>query len=291
MLTGSIASLGSHYVIDLNAINAQNGDSLAREQTEADSKEALLKTLDQAASNLRAKLGESVASLQKFATPLEQATASSLEALQAFSVGQAAHQKADDDNAIPQLKRATELDPNFAMAYATLGVAYGNLARDSLSKDNLLKAYELKDRASGRERFYISAHYYDEYTRDANKTIETYEEWKKTYPRDIVPLDNLALLYYEIGQFDKALASASEAFHLDPKDTFAKSESGRRLHGLESLRRSQGRYHSIAKTKPVLHRRARSVRDCIYAARPKCNATEPRSSQRQRDTRGAFVAV
>src|SRR5947209_6489092 len=175
MLTGSIASLGSHYVIDLNAINAQNGDSLAREQTEADSKEALLKTLDQAASNLRAKLGESVASLQKFATPLEQATTSSLEALQAFSVGQAAHQKADDDNAIPQLKRATELDPNFAMAYATLGVAYGNLARDSLSKENLLKAYELKDRASGRERFYISAHYYDEYTRDANKTIETYE--------------------------------------------------------------------------------------------------------------------
>ncbi len=221
MLTGSIASLGSHYVIDLNAINAQNGDSLARKQAEADSKEAVLKTLDQTASTLRGKLGESVASLQKFATPLEQATTPSLEALQAFSVGQAAHQKADDDDAIPHLKRATELDPNFAMAYATLGVAYGNLARDSLSKDNLLKAYELKDRASGRERFYISAHYYDEYTRDANKTIETYEEWKKTYPRDTVPLDNLALLCYEIGQFDKALANASEAFHLDPKDTFA----------------------------------------------------------------------
>src|SRR2546427_7481998 len=112
MLTGSIASLGSHYVIDLNALNAQNGDSLAREQAEAPSKEEALKTLDQAASNLRGKLGESVASLQKFATPLERTTTSSLEALQAFSLGQAAHQKADDDNAIPHLKRAIELDPN-----------------------------------------------------------------------------------------------------------------------------------------------------------------------------------
>jgi serine/threonine protein kinase/Flp pilus assembly protein TadD len=221
MLTGSIASLGSHYVIDLNAINAQNGDSLAREQAEADSKEAVLKTLDQAASTLRGKLGESVASLQKFATPLEQATTSSLEALQAFSLGQAAHQKADDEIAVPHLKRATELDPNFAMAYATLGVAYGNLGRDSLSHENLQKAYELKERASERERFYISAHYYGEYTRDINKTIETYEEWKKTYPRDTVPLDNLALQYYGVGHFDKALANASQGYQLDPKDTFA----------------------------------------------------------------------
>jgi serine/threonine protein kinase/Flp pilus assembly protein TadD len=221
MLTGSIASLGSHYVIDLNAINAQNGDSLAREQAEANSKEAVLKTLDQAASTLRGKLGESVASLQKFATPLEQATTSSLEALQAFTLGQAAHQKADDEIAVPHLKRATELDPNFAMAYATLGVAYGNLGRDSLSHENLQKAYELKERASERERFYISAHYYGEYTRDINKTIETYEEWKKTYPRDTVPLDNLALQYYGIGHFDKALANASQGYQLDPKDTFA----------------------------------------------------------------------
>lgn len=221
MLTGSIASLGSHYVIDLNAINVQNSDSLAREQAEANSKEEVLKTLDQAASNLRGKLGESVTSLQKFATPLEQATTSSLEALQAFSLGQAAHEKADDENAIPHLKRAIELDPNFAMAYATFGVAYGNLARDSLSNENLRKAYELKDRASERERFYISAHYYDEYKRDVNKTIETYEEWKKTYPRDTVPLDNVALAYYSISQFEKALANASEAYQLDPKDTFA----------------------------------------------------------------------
>ncbi len=129
MLTGSISSLGSHYVIDLNAVNAQTGDSLARAQVEAESKEQVLKSLDQAASSLRGKLGESVASLQKFAMPLERATTSSLEALKEFSVGQAAHQKQDDEAAIPHLKRAIELDPNFAMAYATLGVAYGNLTQ------------------------------------------------------------------------------------------------------------------------------------------------------------------
>jgi len=221
MLPGSIPSLGSHYVIDLNAINARTGDSIAREQAEADSKEAVLKTLDKAASNLRGKLGESVASLQKFATPLEQATTSSLEALQAFTLGQAAHQKADDENAIPNLKRAVELDPNFAMAYATLGVANGNLSHEALQYEYLRKAFDLKDRTSERERFYILGHYYGEYARDINKTIETYEEWKKTYPRDTVAWDNLALQYYATGKFDKALQNAGESSRLDPKDPYA----------------------------------------------------------------------
>jgi eukaryotic-like serine/threonine-protein kinase len=221
MLTGSISSLGSHYVIDLNAINAQTADSLARAQVEAESKEQVLKSLDQASSSLRGKLGESVASLQKFAAPLERATTSSLEALKAFSLGQAAHLKLDDEAAVPHLKRAIEVDPNFAMAYATLGVAYGNLTQQNLSEENLRKAFDLKDRASERERFYISAHYYDEAMGDADKTVEIYEEWKKTYPRDNVPRDNLSLRYDGMGQFEKALANASEAMRLDPKDSYA----------------------------------------------------------------------
>src|SRR5947208_656667 len=221
MLSGSISSLGSHYVIDLNATNVQTGDSLAREQAEAESKEAVLKTLDQVASNLRGKLGESVTSIQKFATPLEQATTSSLEALQAFSMGQAAHQKLDDDGAIPNLKRAIELDPNFAMAYATLGVVYSNLTQGTLGDQNLRKAFDLKDRASERERLYITAHYYDELLRDADKTVEIYHQWINTYPRDDVAIDNLALRYESLGQYDKALAAASKASGLDPKDGFA----------------------------------------------------------------------
>jgi eukaryotic-like serine/threonine-protein kinase len=221
MLTGSISSLGSHYVIDLNAINAQTRDSLARAQVEAESKEQVLKSLDSAASDLRQKLGESIGSVQKFATPLEQATTSSLEALKEFSLGHAAHQQQDDGGAIPHLKRAIELDPNFAMAYATLGVAYGNMTQESLASDNLKKAFDLKERASERERFYISAHHYDEDTREVDKAVETYELWKKTYPRDSVPWDNLSLRYEGIGQPDKALANASEAIRLDPKDSYA----------------------------------------------------------------------
>jgi len=221
MLTGSIASLGTHYVITLSALNAQTGDVLAREEIEADSKEQILKSLDQAASSLRGKLGESIGSVQKFATPLEQATTSSLEALQAFSLGQADHQRLDDDKALPHLKRAVELDPNFAMANATLGVAYDNLTQQGLADTFIAKAFDLKERASERERLYISSHYYDTVTGDLEKAIEIYEQWVQTYPRDTTPRDNLALRYQAIGQQEKALASSSEAMRIDPKDVYA----------------------------------------------------------------------
>jgi len=221
MLTGSIASFGTHYVITLSALNAQTGDVLAREESEAESKEQVLKSLDKAASSLRSKLGESIGSVQKFATPLEQATTSSLEALQAFSLGQAAHMRLDDDKAIPHLKRAIELDPNFAMAHATLGVAYSNLTQGELAVTFITKAFDLKERASERERLYISSHYYDIVTREMEKAIEIYEQWVQIYPRDSVPRDNLALRYSAIGQQEKALASSSEAMRLDPKDTYA----------------------------------------------------------------------
>jgi tetratricopeptide (TPR) repeat protein/predicted Ser/Thr protein kinase len=221
MLTGSIASLGTHYVITLSALNAQTGDVLAREESEAESKEQVLKSLDQAASSLRGKLGESISSVQKFATPLEQATTSSLEALQAFSLGQAEHQRLEDSKAIPHLKRAVELDPNFAMAHATLGVAYSNLTQQGMADTFITKAFDLKERASERERLYISSHYYDIVTGDLEKAIEIYEQWVQTYPRDTPPRDNLALRYQAIGQQEKALASASEAMRLDPKDVYA----------------------------------------------------------------------
>ena len=221
MLTGSIASLGTHYVITLSALNAQNRDVLASEEVEAESKEQVLKSLDQAASSLRSKLGESIGSVQKFATPLEQATTSSLEALQAFSLGQAEHLRLNDAKAIPYLKRAVELDPNFAMANATLGVAYSNVTQQGLADSFITKAFDLKERASERERLYISSHYYDIVTGDLDKAIETYEQWVQTYPRDTAPRDNLALRYNAIGQQEKALASSSEAMRIDPKDSYA----------------------------------------------------------------------
>jgi eukaryotic-like serine/threonine-protein kinase len=221
LLTGSIASLGTQYVITLSAVNAQNGDVLARAETQADSKEHVLKSLDQAASQLREKLGESIGSVQKFATPLEQATTSSLEALQAFSQGQAEHQKGADDRAIPYLKHAIELDPNFAMAYATLGVSYNNLTEEEQADTYISKAFDLKDRTSDREKLYISGHYYDIVSDDLLKAVDLYEQWEQTYPRDTVPLDNLCLRHGALGQLDKALADASQAMRNDPKDYYA----------------------------------------------------------------------
>ncbi len=221
MLTGSIGSLGSHYVISLDAVNAQTGDSLAREQVEAASKEHVLKSLDKAASSLRQKLGESLASVQQFATPLEQATTSSLDALKEYSLGQAEHQKVHEDAARPHLERAIEIDPNFATAYATLAVVYSNLTHMQKSRDFLKKAYDLRERASERERFYILAHYYGEGTGEIAKQIEVYEQWNGTYRRDTVPLDNLALQYLRIGLPEKALSASSEALRLDPKDAYS----------------------------------------------------------------------
>ena len=223
LLTGSIASLGNHYVVTLSALNGSTGDTLASEQAEADSKEQVLKSLDKATSNLRQKMGESLASVQQFAKPLEQATTSSLEALQAFSIGQAEHLKTNDEGAIPHLKRAVELDPNFAMAWATLGVCYNNTTRLTDSDAAMRKAYELRDRASEREKFYIQGHYYDQVTLDPEKTLAVYAEWRQTYPRDTAPFDNAALTYMAIGQHEKAVELASQSMRLDPKDAYSYS--------------------------------------------------------------------
>ena len=221
MLTSSIAPLGSHYVISLNAVNAQTRDSLATEQAESESKEQVLKALDKAASGLRSKLGESLPSVQKYATPLEQASTSSLEALQAYSLGHAAHQREQDEEAVVHLQRAVELDPNFAMAWAELGVCYGNTGRNRQQQEDLRKAYGLRERASEREKFYILAHYYGEGTGEVDKEAEIYERWKQTYPRETLPWDNLALRYTGLGQHEKSLENANQAMRLDPKDTFA----------------------------------------------------------------------
>jgi eukaryotic-like serine/threonine-protein kinase len=220
VLAGSISGLGSSYVVTLSAINVQTGDSLAREQVEASSKEQVLKALDSGASSLRAKLGESLGSVHEFAKPLEQATTSSLEALQAFSLGQAEHMGLHDDRAVPHLKHAVELDPNFGMAYGTLGVAYNNLGAATLSREALKKAFDLRERASEREKLYISAHYYES-TGELGKAADIYEQWKQAYPRDNVPSDNLALLYGAIGEQDKSLTNALGAMQIDSKDVFA----------------------------------------------------------------------
>ena len=220
MTTGSIAGLGSHYVITLNAVNAQNGDNLTTQQVEADSKEQVLKALDRGASGLREKLGESLASVQHNAKPLEQATTTSLEALKEYTLGQEAHNAQDDLGAIPHLKKAVELDPNFARAYAVLGVCYGNNGGTKEAREYMGKAFALKDRATEPERLYIEAHYHDMVGFDLDKSREAYEAWTRAYPRDTVPLDNLALMYTATGDCDKVITLTKQALEINPRDTY-----------------------------------------------------------------------
>jgi len=226
LLAGSIASLGSHYAISLKALNCQSADSLGSTQAEADSREKILPALGQAATTLRGKLGESLASIQKFDKPLEEATTSSLEALQAYSEGRRQENEKGDAAAAPYYKHAVELDPNFAGAYAVLAVRYANLGQASLAIENSRKAYELRDRVSQREKYYISAQYYTYVTGELEKAIEQYELWIQNYPRDAIPYTNIGVSYSTEAQYEKSAAQIREALRIDPNNVLAYTNLG-----------------------------------------------------------------
>jgi serine/threonine protein kinase/tetratricopeptide (TPR) repeat protein len=217
MLSGSIATLGSRYVVSLNAVNCSTGDDLAREQVEAEDREHVLKALGKAVSDLRAKLGESLASIQKMDKPIEDATTSSLEAFKAFALGEAQKERGDDAAAIPLYEHAVELDPNFALAYGRLGVVYSNVRESERARQNFQKAFSLLNRVSERERLYITSNYYANGTRELDKAIRTLELYRQTYPKDTTPANNLAVQYEQIGQFERALEGYREVLRLDPK--------------------------------------------------------------------------
>ena len=221
MIVGSIAGLGSHYVITLEANNALAGDSIAREQAEADSKEQVLKALGKAASQLREKLGESLSSVKKFDAPIEQATTSSLEALKAFSQGNQQRVQGNQLEAIPFYKRAIELDPNFALAYARLAVIFNNFFQTELATQYAQRAYDLRDRVSERERFYISEKYVTYVTGDRDEVINILKAWAQSYPNDYIPHNNLSVNYSLTGQYEEALKEAREAVRLSPNNATA----------------------------------------------------------------------
>ena len=214
VLNGTISSLGSHYLINLNAVACNTGDSLAEEEAEAAKKEEVLKALNQASSSLRRKLGESLPSVQKFDVPFE-ATTSSLEALKNYSMALKIKYEKGDVPSIPFLERAVELDPNFASAYSALAIGAGNLGKPSLAVEYATKAYQLRDRVTEREKLGISAAYFHE-TGDVEEVVQAYRQWKETYPRDFVPYGNLGITYNAMGFYDKALVEYREAGRLRP---------------------------------------------------------------------------
>jgi serine/threonine protein kinase/tetratricopeptide (TPR) repeat protein len=216
MLSGSIASLGSQYVVTLNAINCASGDSLAEEQAQAASKEQVLGALGGAVSNLRGRLGESLASIRKFDVPIDQVTTSSLEALKAFAMGNAEFEQSREMESLPFYRRAVELDPNFAWVYARMGVIYANAGENEKAVEVTRKAYELRDRVSEREKLYITEHYYQTVTGEEDKEMEALQLYGRTYPNDSIPPNNLAVGFEMEGDFDKAAEQGREAVRIDP---------------------------------------------------------------------------
>jgi eukaryotic-like serine/threonine-protein kinase len=216
VLAGSISTLGSHYLLDLNAVACGGGDTLAHQQVEAADKEDVLKSLSRAASNLRTKLGESLPSVQKFEVPVE-ATTVSLEALQTYSVGMQVLKERGEAPSIPLFKRALELDPNFPLAYAALATRYNNLNQPSLALEYATKAYELRDKVTERERLVISARYF-RLTGELEKQEQIFDLWMADYPRDYSPHGSLGSNYAFMGQYEKALAEWQEALRLGPDE-------------------------------------------------------------------------
>jgi Tfp pilus assembly protein PilF/predicted Ser/Thr protein kinase len=218
VLDGSIAQIGSQYSLILKAVNCSNGESITSMEAQASDKSHVLDALAKAASETRNKLGESVSTVHKFDTPLEQATTPSLEALQAYSLGLKIIRGGDSAAAVPFFQRAIKLDPNFALAYTMLGISYSNLKESSLASENMRKAFELRERVSERERLPIEAEYYRDATGDLEKARQINELWARTYPRDWAPRNQLGLIYSALGQYDKSLAEVREALRLYPEN-------------------------------------------------------------------------
>jgi serine/threonine protein kinase/Flp pilus assembly protein TadD len=216
VIHGSMGQIGTQYILMLKAVDCLSGQSLASTEKRASDKNHVLDALGKAASEIRNKLGESLSTVRKFETPVEQATTPSLEALQAYSLGQKTKDIKGDRAAVPFFERAIQLDPTFAMAYALLGTSYSNLGQEELARETFSKAYGLRDQVSDREKFYIDSYYNDLVTGDIEKARQTYELWAQVYPRDDKPTANLGLIHGYLGQHEKSLVQAREALGLNP---------------------------------------------------------------------------
>jgi len=217
-VAGSIASLGSQYVVGLKAVNCRSGDLLAQEQATAVTKEKVLNALGQAVSKLRGELGESLVTVQKFDVPLAEATTSSLEALKAYSLGARAFRETGNASSLPYHLRAVELDPNFAMGYEAVGQNYFGLSELGRASVYFTRAFELREHTSEREKLRIISSYYENVTGELEKSAQNLQEDIENYPRDFSAHNALGLVYAEQGQYDKAADEYSEDIRLAPEN-------------------------------------------------------------------------
>ena len=249
MVTGSIAGLGSQYVLGLKAVNCQSGDLLAQAQEVAADKEAVLKALDAAAVSLRSKLGESLSTVHEYATPLADATTSSLEALKAFSLARKMRFAKGDTAALPYYLRAAQLDPRFAEANVALASEYSNLNQAGVAADYARRAYDLREKVSERERFDIEAFYYLRVTGELEKAVQTYELWQQTYPRNEVPYQNLGGISMFLGNYEKAASEFRESLRVSPNVVGNYSNLGNAYVSLNRLDEAQAVYEQAQERK------------------------------------------
>jgi len=249
MLTSSIARLGSQYVIGLKAVNCNTGDVLAEAQERATGKEEVLKALDNAAISLRGKLGESLSSIQRYATPVEEATTPSLEALKVYSLGRKTHYTKGDTAALPFYRRAAELDPNFARAYVSMSGAYSDLNEISRAAESARKAHELREKVSERERLSIEANYYLTATGELEKAAQIYALWQQTYPRDELPHINLGFISASLGNWERTLQETREALRLEPNSATNYLNLGNAYTSLNRLDEAQAVYKQAEERK------------------------------------------
>jgi len=215
-VAGSIRPLGTHYVLAVDAVNCQNGETLAQAQVEVQSREQVLKALGQAAQIVRADLGESLSTLQKYDVPVQEASTSSLEALKAYTLGEEERSRGDEIESLSLFANAIKLDPNFAMAYARMGAAYNNLGESQKAAEYLKKAFDLREHVTEAEKLYLEIRYYQIVTGEIDKATQTYEFWKQIYPREWTPYNGLSARYQVIGEYDKAVENAIAALKLAP---------------------------------------------------------------------------
>jgi serine/threonine protein kinase/Tfp pilus assembly protein PilF len=236
ILTGTIANLGKQYVVTLSAQNTATGDEIVSEQAQAADKEHVLDALGKAAAAIRGKLGEDLASIKKLDTPFGQATTTSLEAFRAYALGDRAHvQSLDIPEAEGHYLRAVELDPNFAMAYARLGVVYINSGQVEKANRYFAKAYAMSKNVSERERLYITGHYYQNVTGDMSKVVEALQEAIQTYPGNIDSYININAAYSILGEYHKALPFGLKAVEMQPEDSIASQNLATDYLGLDQM--------------------------------------------------------
>ena len=249
-IAGSIVNIGNKYVLGLRAVNCQSGDTLALKQVQAEGKVKVLDSLGNAATKLRAELGESLSSVHRFDTPIEQATTPSFEALKAYSLGIKNWNESGEAQAIAFFNQAIELDPEFAMAYGYLGSMYGILGEQSKSIENLGKAFQLRDRVTESEKFFISSQYYLIATGEVEKSVQVSEMWAQAYPRDTVPHLSSGGSYGILGRYDKAVAETRKCLDLAPDDAICGSNLIQFYALLNRLDEARATYQEAIKRNP-----------------------------------------